>query len=600
MKRIRNIFCAVLILLLVLSVSQVALAQPQLTSGYYGIDRENGLMGRIPAGTEAEELLSRVLENGERTLSAGVTTGSVLFLNVDGVPADSLTLVVQADCSGDGNFSVTDMLMVKSLLLNQREFTKAQSAAADVNCDGSVTITDFLQMKSNVLKLSVFSQGCLEGSSVEEGLLLIPGDTVPFGPTPENTPESTVPEEPIDPGVTVQGDAVTWADGLVTAVKEGTARLTWGEESLLITVCREPQSVTLPGEAILSPKETLQLQPVLNHPVPTEICYTVSDIRVIQVDPAGKLTALAEGTATVTATLSNGASATQSIRVLPLIKSVTFADSAVKMKTGTVKALEVTVAPADAKEKLIWTSSDPTIATVNEKGEVTGKKNGTVTITCTSQYGNVRASCQVKVCNLIQVALTFDDGPSSAYTGKVLDVLKKYDVDATFFMVGNRISGCENLLKRMVAEGHELGYHTWNHSYLFQMTASQMTEDYKKFQQAVNDACGGEVTLFRAPGGGITDRALATIPVPHIMWSVDTRDWETLNTYRVKQAIISGLKDGAIILLHDIHSSTYYGTVAALEYIFEEDLDVEFMTVTELLSRDGTPPEAGQSYYSGN
>ena len=84
------------------------------------------------------------------------------------------------------------------------------------------------------------------------------------------------------------------------------------------------------------------------------------------------------------------------------------------------------------------------------------------------------------------------------------------------------------------------------------------------------------------------------------MWSVDTRDWETLNTYRVKQAIISGLKDGAIILLHDIHSSTYYGTVAALEYIFEEDLDVEFMTVTELLSRDGTPPEAGQSYYSGN
>ena len=62
--------------------------------------------------------------------------------------------------------------------------------------------------------------------------------------------------------------------------------------------------------------------------------------------------------------------------------------------------------------------------------------------------------------------------------------------------------------------------------------------------------------MFRAAGGGITDRALETLPVPHIMWSVDTRDWETRDTYRVRQAILNGLKDGAIILLHDIHGTT--------------------------------------------
>ena len=602
MKRIRIIFCAVMVFLILLSMSRVTLAQPQLISGYYGIDREAGLIGRIPAGTSEAVFLSRVLENGERSLSAGVTTGSVLSLNVNGAKADSLTLVVQADCSCDGKFSVTDMLMVKSFLLNQQKFSPAQNSAADVNGDGSVTITDFLQMKSNVLKLSVFSQGCLEKASVEESLLLVPGDVVPFGPAVEpeevTEPEDTTdPENASKPEVLIQGDAVTWADGMATAVKVGTARLTWGEETLLITVCEEPQTVSLPKEAILNPKESLQLQPVLNHPVPTEISYTVSDDKVLQVDGTGKLTALAEGTATVTATLPNGASASQSVRVLPFIKSVSLAESAVKVKNGSTRALQFTVQPANATEKLIWTSSDAAIATVDENGVVTGKKNGTVTITCTSQYGKVSASCQVKVCNLIQVALTFDDGPSSAYTGKLLDLLKKYDVDVTFFMVGNRIAGCENLLKRMVAEGHELGYHTWNHSYLYEMSASQISEDYNKFQKAVNDACGGEVTLFRAPGGGITDRALETLPVPHIMWSVDTRDWETRDTYRVRQAILNGLKDGAIILLHDIHGTTLSGTQSALDYIFSKDMDVEFMTVTELLSRDGTPPQAGKTYY---
>ena len=103
----------------------------------------------------------------------------------------------------------------------------------------------------------------------------------------------------------------------------------------------------------------------------------------------------------------------------------------------------------------------------------------------------------------------------------------------------------------------------------------------------------------RLEHSNITNTALSTIPMPHIMWSVDTRDWETRNTTAVKNAIIGGLKDGAIILVHDIHQTTYLGSVAALDYIFKNDLDVEFLTVTELLSRDGTPPEAGKTYYKG-
>ena len=81
---------------------------------------------------------------------------------------------------------------------------------------------------------------------------------------------------------------------------------------------------------------------------------------------------------------------------------------------------------------------------------------------------------------------------------------------------------------------------------------------------------------------------------------MDTRDWETRNTTKVKNAILGGLKDGAIILLHDIHATTLSGTTEALDYIFANDLDVEFLTVTELLSRNGTPPTSGKTYYNGN
>jgi peptidoglycan/xylan/chitin deacetylase (PgdA/CDA1 family) len=203
----------------------------------------------------------------------------------------------------------------------------------------------------------------------------------------------------------------------------------------------------------------------------------------------------------------------------------------------------------------------------------------------------------VKVCNLIQVALTYDDGPSSAYTPKVLDMLKQHDIKVTFFLVGNRISTTPSSVKRMAQEGHEIGYHTWGHTFFFNMTAKQIKDDFEKFQTAVYNASGSKATVYRAPGGNITDTALKTIPLPHIMWSVDTRDWETRNAESVKKAVINGLKDGAIILVHDIHATTYQGTKAAIEYIIKNDLDVEFLTVTELLSRKGTPPQAGKTYY---
>ena len=156
---------------------------------------------------------------------------------------------------------------------------------------------------------------------------------------------------------------------------------------------------------------------------------------------------------------------------------------------------------------------------------------------------------------------------------------------------GNRIKTTPESVKRMAEEGHEIGYHTWSHTFFFNMTKKQIEDDLNTFQQKLMEVCGQKATVYRAPGGNITNTALSTIPMPHIMWSVDTRDWETRNTTAVKNAIIGGLKDGAIILVHDIHATTYYGTKEAIEAVKAMMVNGEwdvFSGVKLQIAADGT------------
>lgn len=569
-------------LLIALSAPTFA-ADSGVISPYYGIDAENGMVGQIQPGTDARTLLSRLLLPGEATIEGGIKTGSKLNIS-DG---SSLTLVVQGDCNGDGDFSITDMLMLKALLLEKTEFDLAQNLAADVNADGNVSITDFLQMKSNLLGKTTFSNQPLSGTTLPETMLMTLGQTATFG-----NEEGTA---------VVEGFGVSWEAGVITATDLGTARITCGEETTLVTVCSEALTVSFTKEDIaVGPGCSVKLDAVTNHPIKQKITYTVSDEAIATVDENGILTGHSQGTATITATLPGGASATQKLTVLPLIESVSLsAPNSMKVKIGGSKQLTATVAPASSVETLVWTSSDPSIATVDQTGLVQGLKEGYVTITCTSEFGKVKASCEMKVCDLVQVALTFDDGPSGELTPQLLDLLQEYDVPATFFMVGNQVYYYPNIVKRIAADGHELGYHSWNHTLFTQTGGQTIKNEFERFQALVTELCGHGATVFRAPGGGITTQAMDIIKLPHITWNVDTLDWQTRNTAKVKSAILGGLKDGAIILLHDIHATTISGTQAAMEYIFENDVDVEFLTVTELLSRNGTAPVPGETYRNG-
>jgi peptidoglycan/xylan/chitin deacetylase (PgdA/CDA1 family) len=502
-----------------------------------------------------------------------------------------LTAVVTGDLNGDGASTITDMLMVKSAVLGN-SLSEIAAIAGDVNYDGKATITDFLQMKAYLLKLGAISAGKAAGIEPKDPLiLLIPGETKTWT---------------VDGAVSYVADetiAAVTASGAVTAGSaEGSAfvyALDADGEVLsraIVTVLDEKLSVSIGAESHrLIRGETLTLSSSFNHPVTPAVTWTSSDSKVVSVDADGKITTPGNGTAVVTATLENGSKAETTITVVPPITSIKIERSLYKVKPGASRTIPVALEPAETGEELIWTSSDTSVAKVSADGTVTGIKNGTVTITVKGKYSGLKASCKVKVCNVKQVAITFDDGPS-IYTADLLTFLEQNDIRATFFLVGNRVNRYSETVKRIGAGGHELGYHSYNHVSQPSLSSKQVTSEYKLSNSEVKKLTGRPYTVWRTPGGGYNERVLNCVPLPHIMWSVDTLDWQTMRTDAVYRAVKTA-KDGSIILLHDLYKTSVNGAIKAMKEMNAGDY--EFLTVTELLSRKGTAPKPSTNYYNG-
>jgi peptidoglycan/xylan/chitin deacetylase (PgdA/CDA1 family) len=178
------------------------------------------------------------------------------------------------------------------------------------------------------------------------------------------------------------------------------------------------------------------------------------------------------------------------------------------------------------------------------------------------------------------VALTFDDGPSD-YTPGFLDVLRDKGVDGTFFEIGQEMPGREETMRRILAEGSELGDHTMNHveypDYAQIAGAASRIEDYTHF----------EPCLFRPPGGGVDASVLASagsLGLRTINWDVDPMDWTNPGSGAVYSRIVGAAQPGSIILMHD-GGGDRGGTLAALASIIDtlRARGYGFATVTELL-----------------
>lgn len=231
-----------------------------------------------------------------------------------------------------------------------------------------------------------------------------------------------------------------------------------------------------------------------------------------------------------------------------------------------------------------------------EKVVRTGKESGKTAEVVTKepvngvvQYYNVNTNGD-KV-----IALTFDDGPWDSSTQAILDILKENDAKATFFTVGQKISGHEDLVKRAVDEGHEIGTHTWDHAEgsgqgvsLILMSSDERKQEVEKGMQAIKDATGQDGSLmFRSPGGNFDAGVAADLGgmiTAEIGWNVDTHDWKRPGADVVAQRIESA-GPGEILLMHDgggDRTQTVEALRKALPVLKEQGY--KFVTVSDLIN----------------
>lgn len=187
------------------------------------------------------------------------------------------------------------------------------------------------------------------------------------------------------------------------------------------------------------------------------------------------------------------------------------------------------------------------------------------------------------------VALTFDDGPFAPVGNQIMDCLAQYGGKATFFVVGSRVSAYGAEMQRMAAEGHEIGNHTYEHKTLTKLNGAQIQSQINLCNDAVQAACGVRPSLVRPPGGAKNNTVIANVQAPVIMWSIDTRDWKTRNAAKTVNAVMSQVRDGDIVLMHELYSQS---GAAALEIIPRlTEAGYQLVTVSEMAAlRGGAAP----------
>lgn len=206
-----------------------------------------------------------------------------------------------------------------------------------------------------------------------------------------------------------------------------------------------------------------------------------------------------------------------------------------------------------------------------------------------SWYGEENVyTCRVNEDKMI--ALTFDDGPHPVYTDKILDILERYGIKATFFVIGVNCRAYPEQLKREVAAGHEIGNHTYNHPRLSKVKQKELVEELNKTEAVIAEISGSKPVLFRPPEGRYADnvkKASEKMKYKTIIWSLDTEDWKHPPAEKIAAAVTKNVKSGDIILCHD-YVSPRSNTVKALEIFIPELISrgYKFVTVSELIGNN--------------
>ncbi len=186
------------------------------------------------------------------------------------------------------------------------------------------------------------------------------------------------------------------------------------------------------------------------------------------------------------------------------------------------------------------------------------------------------------------IAITFDDGPHATHTDRILTELGKRNVKATFYVIGNRVKRHADLVERIVREGHEIGNHTWTHPKLTDAISRDVLGEQIRTQQAITEVCGVTPATLRAPYGALSERIRGIVPEQRIVgWSVDPQGWRHKDAGIVTEKVLEQARNGAVVLLHDIHGSTADAVPGIVDALREQGY--EFVTVSELFGFGPAP-----------
>lgn len=177
------------------------------------------------------------------------------------------------------------------------------------------------------------------------------------------------------------------------------------------------------------------------------------------------------------------------------------------------------------------------------------------------------------------VALTFDDGPS-IYTDEILDTLQKYNSNASFFVLGNKIDAHSDTIIKMYQNGNEIGNHSYNHRWLTKLSKTEQIEQINKTQELIKKYTGFTPIYLRPTYGSVNNNLRNNTNLDIVLWNIDTKDWKNKNVNKIVDNALKDVKDGSIILMHD----TYQRTSEAVKIIVPKLIEngYQLVTISEL------------------
>lgn len=274
-----------------------------------------------------------------------------------------------------------------------------------------------------------------------------------------------------------------------------------------------------------------------------------------------------------------------------------------RVKAGSVEVLNKYGDWEDGKFKMLdgtyasgWTNLGPDTYYFDENGiRVTGEQEITGNTYYFKKDGRFDEEKNPVNPNRPMIALTFDDGPGQG-TVRLLEALQAHNARATFFMLGPRVNNYPDAVRKMVETGCELGNHTTNHLKLTDYAAEGIAMEINYTRDVINSIVGQPPTMVRPPYGAANEVVQSVAGAPLMFWSVDTLDWQLKDAGLIRDYVLNNVKDGDIVLMHDIYEATVQAAIELIPLLQERGYQI--VTVSEMARARGITLENGAKYYN--